>query len=341
MKSHSSWKQKIEPAFDKIIGEYIDFLHEMRLPGNEGYIVLEPKDRTFTDSELEGFRIMAPLYEKDNIENAVTVLNLMLGNTLSKGNLKKVGREIKNPRSLLNMILALGEACNKESRDYYLDSFHVFTSKENFEAMLRLSDKEKTKLGQKLFSDILGLMWHHVFITGVDFMKQSQNRFDILMKGFHHKRLFRTIFFFVTDTISLIANKKSIRELYREAKNGDDESLFKLIKVDKTLFDHEWLRVRIRKAMYSGEGKFFRDLAKAIKADPLDTRHSNLEASVVLLYFWNAGLYRLTVPELMDLLKSSGIHIEQDEVSFRKVKDRIRPFLPMPVSIVKNRTQKS
>ncbi len=341
MKSESSWKQKIDPAFDKMIREYVDFLHEMHLPSNQGYIVMELKERSFTDLERESFRMMAPLYEKDNTEEAATILNLMLGKTLSKGNLKKVRKEMKNPQSFINMILSLARGCEKESRDYYLDSFSVFTSQKNCEAMLKFDDKGKAKVDKKLFSDILALVWHNGLIGGGDSMKQRQDRFDVVMKAFNRKQLFRNIFFFVTDTISLITNKKSIRQLYHESKKGNDESLFKLIKVDKTLFDHEWLRMRIRRAMHSGDSRFFGELADAIKAAPLDTRLSNLEISLVLLNFWNAGLYRLTVPELMDLLKASGVGIPHDEVSFRKIKDRIRPCLPMPGSIIKHKTQKS
>jgi hypothetical protein len=43
--------------------------------------------------------------------------------------------------------------------------------------------------------------------------------------------------------------------------------------------------------------------------------------------FWFYGLYRLTIPELMELLKDSGIHIPEDEVTFRKFIDReIKPY---------------
>jgi hypothetical protein len=133
--------------------------------------------------------------------------------------------------------------------------------------------------------------------------------------------------FCIWNTISLIVNKKSLRELLIKARRGDDDSLFALIKVDKTLFDHDWVRLRIRKAMYSGDTDFFYSLAKAIKSDPLQTRKYKLLVFVVMIFFWKYGLYSLTVPELMQLLQDSGISIQEDEVTFRKYYDRIQPFV--------------
>ena len=39
----SSWKQKIDPAFDKFIKIYLKFLGKSMLPGNEGYLVLDDR----------------------------------------------------------------------------------------------------------------------------------------------------------------------------------------------------------------------------------------------------------------------------------------------------------
>jgi len=42
-KSLSSWKQKIDPAFDKIVKYYIQFLDVTGLPSNSGWSKLEDK----------------------------------------------------------------------------------------------------------------------------------------------------------------------------------------------------------------------------------------------------------------------------------------------------------
>ena len=36
-----SWKQKLDPAFDKIIRLYLFYLETFQLPANEGYITME------------------------------------------------------------------------------------------------------------------------------------------------------------------------------------------------------------------------------------------------------------------------------------------------------------
>ena len=49
----SSWKQKIDPAFDKFIKIYLKFLGKSMLPGNEGYLV---PDRNFIlENEKRGY----------------------------------------------------------------------------------------------------------------------------------------------------------------------------------------------------------------------------------------------------------------------------------------------
>ena len=59
--------------------------------------------------------------------------------------------------------------------------------------------------------------------------------------------------FYTWDAVSLIVNGNSLKDLYQKAKEGDDESLFKIVKIDKTFFDHKWVRTRMNKAAYSAD----------------------------------------------------------------------------------------
>ncbi len=70
------------------------------------------------------------------------------------------------------------------------------------------------------------------------------------------------------DLISLLVNRKGLRLLFDEARNGSDDALYQLIQVDKTAFDHEWLRTRINIAVCSGDHVFFKKLARALRTDP-------------------------------------------------------------------------
>jgi len=39
--NHSSWKEKVDPAFDKIIKYFIQFIESAGLPANSGWLKLE------------------------------------------------------------------------------------------------------------------------------------------------------------------------------------------------------------------------------------------------------------------------------------------------------------
>ncbi len=126
-----------------------------------------------------------------------------------------------------------------------------------------------------------------------------------------------------------------MKELYKKAKDGDDDSLFKLIQIDKTFFDHKWVRTRTNKAAYSGDIEFFESLGNAIKTDPLrhDSRQDRIDKLfVVIKFFWNYGLYRLSDYELHDLLISDSICSElgthENVESFIRFLQRHRAYLP-------------
>lgn len=128
------------------------------------------------------------------------------------------------------------------------------------------------------------------------------------------------------DTISIFVHRKGLRNLFIEARKGNDDSLFKLIQIDKTVFDHDWVRTRIRKAAYFGDWKFFENISKAINTDPLKNRKIHGDLFLILCQFWTVGLYRLTIPEIMQVFKISGVRMVYDEVNFRKFVDReIKP----------------
>lgn len=134
--------------------------------------------------------------------------------------------------------------------------------------------------------------------------------------------------FYTWDSISLLVNKESLKELDKKAKEGDDESLFKLVKVDKTFFDHKWFRTRINKAAYSGDWNFFESLGVAIKADPLEHKRNIAELFLVLRFFWNFGLYRLSDADIHELMIDSGLNVHDNVESFSKYLRRNRDYLP-------------
>ena len=127
----------------------------------------------------------------------------------------------------------------------------------------------------------------------------------------------------IYDAISITTYRKPLRELIEEARNND-ESLYKAIHLDKTLFEVDWVRKRIRKAFYSGDSTFFKQLGRAIKKPPIPGKVMYVEAIVILASLWFPGLCRLENSELMELLKTSGVMIPEDPEAFRKFIDRLK-----------------
>jgi hypothetical protein len=111
--------------------------------------------------------------------------------------------------------------------------------------------------------------------------------------------------------------------LVNEAKHND-ESLFNAIHLDKTLFDKDWVRKRINKAFYSGDSRFFNELARVIKKPPISAKIDRGELITILSTLWPFGLYRLDNNELMDILRTSGVPIQKDKESFRRFVDNLK-----------------
>lgn len=303
-----SWKQKLDPAFDKFIKSFLTFLESWGLPASEGYINIAESEPHFNKIEKEGFPSFVPFYENydfDNILQFVTKYSEAPASYEEIGNIFKAIERHEWGTDISEAIEKLMDKISGMSKDYYRKW-----------DMIPNPDKD-LKSYIHFVSDLISLQYHLVII--------DKGKEDNQLTGTAVK-IIQWAIFTAWNAISFTLNKQSLAELYEEAQHGHDGSLFKLIKLDKTLFDHEWVRKRIRQAAYSGDADFFSSIAKAIKDDPLKHRKIKIERHLVLMNFWFYGLYRLTIPELMQLLEDSGMTIQEDEVTFRKFIDReMRP----------------
>ncbi len=332
-----SWKQKIDPAFDKFIKFYLDFLMVTQLPGNEGYIAID--DRHLKTLDGDNYPSLASVYEHDNREDTVIDFGVLVDDTFTLDALnvmkKEIKKEMKKKKSNFEVMLEYPEMMQEESRDYYRRAFEIFSSAETFKKYIaNKSEKEIRELQKKAASDIYSFILNVVVIP---FQKEKdQIRKSIQLRNFKYStRMIKRIIFYAWDAISLLVNKATLKELYKNAKEGDDESLFKILKIDKTFLDFKWVRTKINKAAYSADWKFLSSIGDAIKSEPLkhDSRAERTDKLfIVIKYFWKFGLYRLTDKELHELLISEEIVSElntyEDVESFQKFLQRYREFLP-------------
>lgn len=331
-------KHKIDPAFNKFIKLYLENLRLMQLPGNEGYLALELDEKDYRKMELEGFPGIAPLYENDTVKDVIFEAGLLFGQNISKHDFTEIGKKSKKAGGFCEFFSSIFEEVanyqemNQESKSYYLNSFAPLCSEKTLkEHTSNMDEKNLKKWGRKIHSDILSLVWHDLEIR-IEKMKKDINKSRDIIKNklnIYQKRMIRRSLFSTWNTISLLVNRKSLKQLFTEAKNGNEESLFRLIKVDKTLLDHGWVRTRIRKAVYSGDWGFFKELSEAINTDPLENRKIHGDIFLVLLQFWKVGLYRLSAKKIRDRFEACGIFFSPDyrDKSFEKfIKREVKPI---------------
>ncbi len=327
------WNEVIDPTFNKIIKKYMETLRLVNIPANEGHLVLSLPEESLKKIEREGYPKFGKFYEKEDMKDIFEESKLLFSEELKDIDFKSMKKEAKKRGVHFQDFIRFLILCSKlikryEDCDYYLKSFKPFESEESFNKHFAgMNKKERKKCVRKFSSDILS-MFLHVAVSDIDELKKENEYTQRLrINVLNSSKLIRRLLFSIWDSVCLINHKKSLKQLFCEAHEGNDESLFRLFQYDPTLFDQEWVRVRIRKALYSGDTKFFDDLAETLKKGCLDTRKDNLDITIVLMNFWKAGIYRLTTGQKMELLSDSGIKIAQSEASFRKIVDRIRPFV--------------
>lgn len=318
----ASWKDKIDPAFDEFIKKYINFLGLCHISSDYGYLC--PDDKTLKELESKNYPALDKQYDIGfgEIKKAVPDLIKLGVNKNVLVTAKPICKDIsKLDKYILNLYSPIPDG---PSKDHYKKRFMIDKSQKEIVAELEAIIKGKTpdkankivsKIIKDMNSDILSLYIHILFSN----MKKLEKPLPAKeRKNVNELRLTRIMLINVYNTLSLLMHKRPMKKLIEEGRNGDDKALFKAIQIDKTLFNAEWVRKRIIKAQYKGDNKFFDKLGDAIKKTPLQNDVEYVEVLLVLMFFWKMGLYRLTIPELMKLLESAGLRLQDDAGSFRK-----------------------
>ncbi len=166
-----------------------------------------------------------------------------------------------------------------------------------------------------------------VDVSGIehDIKKQELFAFELEQKITPEMILYIT--FSVLNLVSTLIDKKSLKTLYEEARDGNETSLFTLIRYDKTLFDHEWFRERILKEMLLSNSIFFEKLGDAIKSEPLISKHGQVKLKFILFVFWDAVFSKLTYKQQIELLDYIGVEVPVSFDGYKKlIKREITPL---------------
>jgi hypothetical protein len=330
------WYEEVDPAFNETIKKYLACFRLLHIPADEGHLILTLPEDTLKQMEKEGYPKFIKFYEQEDIQNVLDEAKILFPEEMKDIDVKNIKKQARKSGMHLQdyflFLLTIAESINEGNKNaYYVESFKPWASYESLKQyMSGMNEKERKKYGRKIHSDILSMMWHIGMSDIEELKKENKYTKKLRMNILNSSKLIRRLLFVIWDTLAIINHKKPMIKLYSEARDGNNKSLFHLFQYDPTLFDHEWVRVRLRKALYSGDVKFFDQLAKTLQKGCLDTGKQNLEIGFVLMNFWKAGIYRLTTQQKMELLRDSGIQFKQNEIAFRKIVDRIRPFVDWP-----------
>ncbi|NUO10000.1 MAG: hypothetical protein HUU08_15230 [Candidatus Brocadia sp.] len=308
----NSWKEKIDPAFDEIIKVYLDFIDRSHINVNTGYLCFD--DDTLNFLKQKGYPSLHKKLALDyEYSKKLTKDMIKLGASNDIEYILKffTAKKFEQKKSyLFKLIQALPK---KESQEYYRKFFCFFETEEKLKSYFNRSPGIDLKrcqfdVGTNFLTLVMQVMYKEYWNT--------ENDESIKGKRLDRLNLIKISLSLVYNTISGITHKNSLDELLEEAEKGNDESLFKAIQIDKTLFDLEWIRKRIRKAFYSGDRIFFDRLGAAVMKMSLENDIEYNKLNSVLISFWELGLCKLTNQERWELLKSCGIVVQDDPKSF-------------------------
>ena len=309
-----SWKEKIDPAFDQIMKFYVEFLDFVGLTSNEGWIGLE--DDVLEHWEKKGMKGWIKNYEKDMSTEKRTIIKWKIPKVVSKEEAEKARYDFK--KWLLKKIKRLPE----DSQNYYKKVFLPFYSE--IDAVHHFKNKSLETL-KKISTDF----WGDLFLLSLhDRIVEIQNQFRNSAKEALEKDLYRHSFYLditlaIYNSIALLVFEKTLTDLLKEAKNGDKGSFFNLVQIDRTVIECDWAQKIIRKAQLAGDEQFFKQMAKAISRTPLENDKEYTTARIVILIFWQLGLRKLDYIEMLELIESCGVKLQETPEAFERFVRRL------------------
>jgi len=312
--SKSSWKDKVDPAFDKIIKHYIQFIELIGLPANTGWIGLG--EEALKIWENKGMQGWIKRYEKNMTTEKNTIITWKIAKNVTRQERIKARHDIE--KDLLKEIKTLPE----DSQAYYKRCFAPFYSEKFGEDYFGQMTIEKLKkLYTDFFCDYTLLSMHQAMIEMASEVQNSPK--EALEKKYIRQSMILDMLLGIYNSISLLVFEKSYTDLIKEARDGNKKSFFSLLRIDRTAVECDWAQKIIRKAQLTGDETFFKLMAKAISKAPLENAKQFTTARIVLLLFWSLGLRKLESHERLELLEECGLKLQQGPEAFERFERRL------------------
>lgn len=294
----NGWKEKIDPAFDKAIKNYIVLIKQIENIPNDGQIKFDGELKNFINENLD--------YSKPGKVDFNEIVDIVKENGFANDIALNVIFQLSNPSCDLKKLF---ENCNKlveklpeeESRQFYRKKFNEFITDDSIKPPFSLSEKHVD------FLSIISSLLIRNFLTGIDkTIEKEITKEDIEM--LKNPMLLKICISMIHTFFYHIAYQKNLIQIVNGINNGNDESLFKAIRIDKSVMYAKPVMERITKAQINGDKEFLNSLGNAIKTNPLEKIGQHGKVYSVITFFWLSGLYKLKHYELYCLLESCGLN---------------------------------
>jgi len=119
--------------------------------------------------------------------------------------------------------------------------------------------------------------------------------------------------------LAVMVYGKSLCQLVKETKGGNDEALVRAVQVDRTVLNLPYFQQRLARAQLAGDANFLDTLAYRIRNPLLRSKLKHPELRIAFAILQDEGLLDSNTQEkLLDFCKEAGLYKGDDMDAFRK-----------------------
>lgn len=307
-----TWKDKIDPAFDSTVKTYVGFLENCEEMPDSGISL---------NDELKKTVINNPGWHGAYVEDRPPdeVIQFVKNTGVMDDDILGVFHYTEESnKDYFDKCLKIAEGLPEESKSFYAKEIQSLVNDSSIKPPFSLFETPGRN-NMDFYSVIASLCMRHIFIRLGETRHAEVS--DKEVEAFKKSDVINYFMGTVYSALTSVAYQRTLRNLLIKFREGDDRSLFRAITIDKTLLFCKEVRERIMEAQVSGDRGFFKELGKAISTDPNKDLKAPGKLFPVLIFFWPFGLYRLSRPELHDLL------VQSDVISRHYSPDALEKFL--------------
>lgn len=300
------WKEIIGPEYDLMVKRYLSFVNELKKTAQETRLILPEHVQGKLNNADGNLRVIP----EEGIKGLLSspALTQELSSIISMLSIfDNFGERLKNePKTVNNDLISIAEKLPEASRSFYMQYLDVpeKVEKQFRNYLVSMGKSKRDKFIKKMIkfypSLVGGLMFQYMFQELDRCLDKITEKQDLLDNADH----LLTIMSLINSLLSQMAFQSTIKELLLK---GNDESLLRVVRIDKKLVDHDILRARIAKAHSSADTKFLTRLINNLTYHPLEKEAMYYEAYIVLRTFWKAGLNMLKPKDMDCFLTACGI----------------------------------